>query len=96
MGLFETDSSPCENTWTGRHTEKCGHPLDAEPREKPRLLEDAPSPTRQEFIDARHDGVMDMTYPQLEVAPLFDDEATESYLDDDIESGTGETYWVNL
>lgn len=44
----------------------------------------------------RNDGVMDMTYRELELAPYFDDEAIESYLDDDIESGAGEPEWVNL
>lgn len=41
----------------------------------------------------RNDGVMDMTYPEVARAPLFDDRDDDW---DDEESGTGEPYWVNL
>ena len=73
MGLRIDVGSPCENTWTGRHTNKCGHDLDAQPRE-------------------RNDGVMDMTYPELEREPLFDDRFNDDEFED-AESGTGETFW---
>ena len=97
MGLIDYYQSPCENTWTGRHTSKCGHPLDAQPREKePNYCKyghyEEFNKNLPECINERNDGVMDMTYDQLAREPLFDDRDD----DWDSETGTGEPEWVNL
>lgn len=83
MGLRIDVGSPCENTWTGRHTDTCGHTW----------AEDM-NPDHWEAKE-RNDGVMDMTYAQLEREPLFDDRFDDDEFED-AESGTGEPFWVNL